>query len=371
MPLRRARDLGWIVGRLQPGPHNAITDVTGVAVGHTTLVAGDGLLRPGTGPVRTGVTVIRPHPGDLFRQKVRAAVFTINGFGKAAGFEQLRELGVLESPVALTGTLNVGLVADALVQHALERDEAIGVTTATINVVVGETHDGYLNDSRGRHVRREHVYAALEQAHNGPVAEGNVGAGTGSVCFGWKGGIGTASRLLPAAQGGYTLGALVQANFGRWRDLAILGLPVGAYLSPRLPPPHELVSGGSIMVVLATDAPLDSRQLERLARRAAAGIARLGGTYAHSSGDFVLAFSTAVRLPHDPVDLVANLPVVVDEQRVLDGLFPAVADCVEEAVLNALCAAQTMVGRDQHTVYALPVEAVCALLHRSRHLDGA
>lgn len=361
---QRARELGWIAGRLQPGAYNALTDVAGVRVGHTTLVSGQGKLIPGQGPVRTGVTVIQPHTGNLFREKVPAAVHTINGYGKPLGFEQVRELGVLESPLALTSTLNVGLVADALVQYALGQDQDIAVSTSTVNVVVGETHDGYLNDSRGRHVRREHVLAALQQAHGGPVLEGCVGAGTGTICFGWKGGVGSASRVLPAAQGGYTLGALVQANFGRWRDLTIMGVPVGEHLSPRLPPPHEVMSGGSIMVVLATDAPLDSRQLQRIARRAEVGIARLGGLHSHGSGDFVLAFSTAVRLPHDPETLVAELPVVIAEGRVLEGLFAAVAECVEEAVLNALCMAETTRGRDDHLVYALPVAAVSELLGR-------
>lgn len=365
----RARVLGWIVGGLPPGPLNAITDVPGVRVGQTTLYrggepltpGGSGLL-PGLGPVRTGVTVILPHEGNIFMEKVRAAVHTINGFGKAVGFEQVRELGVLESPVALTSTLNVGLVADALVQAAIQSMHSIGVFTSTVNVVVGETHDGYLNDAQGRHVHAEHVFAALESAASVPVAEGNVGAGTGTICFGWKGGIGTASRVLPANLGGFTLGALVQANFGSWRELTILGVPIGQHLSPKNPPPHELDTGGSIMVVLATDAPLESRQLERVARRAGVGIARLGGYYGHTSGDFVIAFSTAARISHQPVELVAALPVVLGEQQVLDGMFIAAAEVVEEAVLNALCMAQTISGRDGHTAYALPVGQVSALL---------
>ncbi|MGD8475455.1 MAG: P1 family peptidase, partial [Anaerolineae bacterium] len=205
----RVREVGLVPGRMEPGVHNAITDVAGVRVGHATLISGEGRLRPGRGPVRTGVSVILPHDGSLFRQKVRSAVHTINGFGKVFGFEQVRELGAIESPIALTNTLNVGLVADALIEHALRQDPEIGISTAgTVNVVVGETNDGYLNDIQGRHVRAEHVQAAIESASPGPVVEGAVGAGTGTTCFGWKGGIGTASRVLPEEAGGYTVGAL-------------------------------------------------------------------------------------------------------------------------------------------------------------------
>ncbi len=369
----RARDLGWIVGRMNPGPLNALTDVPGVRVGHTTLFTPDAVAvgqSSARGPARTGVTVILPHPGDSFKDKVRAAVHTINGFGKAAGFEQVRELGVLESPIALTSTLNVGLVADALVQDAVRRNPKIGVYTSTVNVVVGETHDGYLNAAQGRHVRSEHVFAALEGASGGQVPEGNVGAGTGSVCFGWKGGIGTASRVLPEEQGGFTLGALVQANFGHWMDLTILGVPVGEHLSPRQPPLFDVQNGGSVMVVLATDAPLDSRQLGRVSRRTAAGLARLGANYDHFSGDFVIAFSIALTFPHLPERLVWELPVVVDESRIMEGLFPAAAEVVEEAVLNALCAAKTTIGHHEHIAYALPLDQVSELLRKYGRLSG-
>jgi D-aminopeptidase len=363
----RARDLGWIVGRQTPGPLNAITDVRGVCVGHTTLYTPEAAAVgdfPQIGLARTGVTAILPHGEDPFKEKVRAAVHTLNGFGKVAGFEQVRELGVLESPIALTSTLNVGLVADALVEYAIRRNPKIGVYTTTVNVVVGEIHDGYLNAAQGRHVQKEHVLAAIENAASGPVPEGNVGGGTGAVCFGWKGGIGTASRVLPEEMGSYTLGALVQANFGHWKDLTILGVPVGQHISPRQPPPFEVQNGGSVMVVLATDAPLDSRQLGRVCRRAAAGLARLGANYAHFSGDFVIAFSTALAIPHQPEHLVEKLPVVVDESRLMEGLFPAVADAVEEAVLNAFCAAKTTIGRQGNTAYALPLEQVTDLLRK-------
>ncbi len=374
MERAQARKMGLIIGDLPTGIHNTITDVAGVMVGHTTLIEGEGPLRPGLGPVRTGVTVILPHADNLFREKVRAAVHTINGFGKPLGFEEVRELGVIEAPIALTNTLNVGLVADALIQHMLRSNPEIGIRTHSVNVVVGETNDGYLNDLQGRHVRAEHVWAALEGAAAGPVPGGNVGAGTGTTCFGWKGGIGTSSRVVPREAGGWTVGALVQANFGDARDLRVLGrqvgnpqLEAGAHGPPdggaakrgstgqKEPPPGQAPDAGSVMIVLATDAPLSERQLGRLCVRAAAGLARLGSVYGHGSGDFVIAFTTAERIADPAPALTATRLVVADEASAMRWLFPAVADSVEEAVLNALCLAETMVGRDEHVRYALPV----------------
>jgi len=352
-------------GKLPPGPLNAITDVPDVRVGHTTLISGEGPLRPGQGPVRTGVTVILPHGHDPFRHKVRGAVHTINGFGKVRGFEEVRELGVVESPIALTNTLNVGLVADALVQWAVSHNPDIGVRTSTANVLVGETHDGYLNDIQGRHVRAEHVWAAIEAASDGPVAEGAVGAGTGTSCFGWKGGIGTASRTLPVEAGGWVVGALVQSNFGRAEDLTIHGVPVGRHLLPPQTPPAPLPDGGSIMIVLACDAPLSERQLRRLCVRVAAGLARTGSNYGHGSGDFVIAFSTGWRVAHRPEALTTQQTVLADEGQAMYWLFPAVVEAVEEAVLNSLFQAETVTGRDGHTRHALPLEEVAALLKRS------
>ncbi len=350
------------MGRLPTGPLNAITDAVGVRVGHTTLITGDGPLRPGQGPVRTGVTVILPHGDNLFREKVRAAVHTINGFGKVRGFEELRELGVIETPIALTGTLNVGLVADALVQYAIRCSPEIGIHTSTVNVVVGETNDGYLNDGQGRHVRAEHVWSAIESAAAGPVLEGAVGAGTGTSCFGWKGGIGTSSRVVPEEAGGYTVGALVQSNFGRPEDLVVCGVPVGQQIQPSGLGQPLAGEGGSIMIVLATDAPLSGRQLRRLCVRAAAGLARTGSLYGHGSGDFVIAFSTAHRIAHEPPSLVVTQTVLADEGLAMSWLFPAVVESVEEAILNSLFRAETVVGRDSHVRYALPVEEVAALV---------
>jgi D-aminopeptidase len=335
-----------------------------VRVGHATLVWGQGALVPGHGPARTGVTVILPHGHNLFRHKVHAAVHTLNGYGKPFGFEQVRELGVIESPIALTNTLNVGRVADALVEYSIRQNPDIGITTSSVNVVVGETNDGWLNDLQGRHVRAEHVWAALDSASSESVEEGSVGAGTGTVCFGWKGGIGTSSRVMPGEAGGFTLGALVQSNFGRAQDLTICGVPVGKMIRPdssRASGPIRS-DAGSIMIVLATDAPLDSRQLRRLCVRASAGLARVGSYYGHGSGDFVIAFSTANRAEHEPALLTATQTVLADEQKAMTWLFPAVVECVEEAVLNSLFRAETMVGRDGHTAYGLPVEDVVRLV---------
>jgi len=362
----RARQVGLLMGDLTPGPLNTITDVAGVRVGHTTLIAGEGPLVPGQGPVRTGVTVILPHGANLFREKVPAAVHTINGFGKACGFEEVRELGVIEAPIALTNTLNVGLVADALVQHAVRQSPEIGISTSSVNVVVGECNDGFLNDLQGRHVRGEHVWAAIDGARSGPVPEGAIGAGTGTQCFGWKGGIGTASRVLSAEAGGFTVGALVQSNFGRPRDLTILGIPVGRHLQPLGPAKPPAQEKGSVMIVLATDAPLDARQLRRLCVRAAVGLARTGSHHMHGSGDFVIAFSTAYRIEHTPASLTALRPVLADEPTVMGGLFPAVAECVEEAILNSLFRAETVIGRDGNTRYALPLEEVIAPIRKCR-----
>jgi D-aminopeptidase len=325
------------------------------------LISGEGALQPGIGPIRTGVTIILPHEGNVFRSKVSAAVHTINGFGKVLGFEQVRELGVLESPIALTNTLNVGLVADALVQVAIRQNPDIGITTSSVNVVVGETNDSYLNDLQGRHVHTEHVLAAIESASSGEVIEGAVGAGTGTMCFGWKGGIGTASRVLPIELGGFTLGALVQSNFGSARDLTINGVPVGRALQP---PKSETLDKGSIMMVLATDAPLDARQLQRLCVRAGVGLARVGSHYGHGSGDFVIGFSTADRVEHEPIELVGNRAVMINEGKVIDGLFRAVVEAIEEAIVNSLFCAQTVMGRDDHVAYALPIDQVLPLVER-------
>lgn len=360
--MTRLRDLGITVGRLPIGPLNAITDVPGIRVGHVTLIDGAGSLTPGQGPVRTGVTAILPHGGNLFQEKVAAAVHTINGFGKCTGFEQVRELGTIETPITLTNTLNVGLVSDAVITYMLRDNADIGVSTGSINPLVGECNDGFLNDIRGRHVRQEHVWQAIETADDGPVSEGNVGAGTGTSGFQYKGGIGTASRRV--LEGQYTVGALVQTNFGARIELTVCGVPVGLHLQEEDLP---TTGPGSIMIVLAADAPLEARQLERLARRAAFGLARTGSTCHHGSGDFVIAFSTANRYPHDPDSLpTRRTGLTTDSGQVMNALFLAVIESVEEAILNALIAAETMTGRDGNTLYALPHQTLVESLRAYR-----
>jgi D-aminopeptidase len=359
MARARCRQLGVTVGDLPPGAHNAITDVPGVAVGHVTLVEGEGPLRPGRGPVRTGVTVVLPHPGNIFRQKVRAGQAVINGYGKATGLVQVTELGELETPIALTNTLNVGLVWDALVDHMQRTNPDLAVSTTTVNPVVAECNDSYLNDIWGRHVRPEHVAAALESAGRGRVAEGNVGAGTGMSAFGYKGGIGTASRVLATPEGSFTLGCLALVNFGRARDLRIGGVPVGRVLGQQEtgPPPPP----GSIVLVIGTDAPLSSRQLNRVALRAAAGLARTGSYYSNGSGDFVITFTTATLVDSEDRGIAVQ-GVAADRGAVMDGLFRAAADTVEESIYNAMFTAESMVGRDGHRRRALPVDDVLEVL---------
>lgn len=335
----RARDLGLDLGELPPGPLDAITDVPGVQVGHATVTAAAAPaaagLQPG-GAIRTGVSVVLPHPGNHFRQKVPAAVHVINGFGKAAGFTQVEELGVLETPVALTGTLSVGAVHEGLVRHALAANPEIGRSAGTVNPVVAECSDARLSDIRALAVRPHHVLDAVAAAAPGQVPEGSVGAGTGMICYGWKGGIGTASRI--AGPEDFVVGALVLANFGSGRDLRIGGVPVGRWLQPPAPAPRE---SGSCVVVLATSAPADARQLGRLARRAQYGLARTGTFGAHGSGDYVIAFCAGDRLGHAPAGSISGSGSIAEDGQVIDGLFRAVAESVEEAVINALLQADT------------------------------
>ena len=365
-PRPRARDLGIVVGILPPGKNNAITDVSGVRVGHSTLIRGD--------DVRTGVTAVIPHPGNLFQEKVPAAIFVGNGFGKLMGSTQVEELGELETPILLTGTLNVPKVADALIDWmlALPSNEQV----RSINPLVAETNDGFLNDIRGRHVGREEVFAALRSAGEGAVEEGSVGAGTGTVAFGFKGGIGTSSRVLPQTLGGYTVGVLVQTNFGG--VLTINGAPVGIelgkyYLKEQLEgrrigsnPPREYQvtdkADGSIIMVVATDAPLDSRNLKRLAARAMAGLARTGSPSTNGSGDYVIAFSTATQNRVRASENIRNIRVLGNEAT--SPLFEAVVEATEEAIYNSLFRAKTITGRGGQKVEALPIEKTVEILKK-------
>ena len=356
----RVSDLGLKVGILPTGPLDAITDVAGVQVGSATIIRGDN--------IRTGVTAVLPHSGNLYREKVPAAIFVANGFGKLTGSTQVDEMGDIETPILLTSTTSVPRVADALVSYmlALPGNEDV----LSINPVVGETNDGYLNDIRGRHISPDDVFAAIKNAKGGPVEEGDVGAGTGTVAFGWKGGIGTASRRLPTNLGGYTVGVLVQTNFGG--VLTIAGTPVGEalgqyYLRQEL---KQAGSGkdkadGSCMIVVATDAPMDGRNLKRLAARAWLGVARTGSSGSNGSGDYVIAFSTAlqVRLHSNDKALTRNTEVMANDA--MSPLFLAVIEATEEAVYNSMFKATTMTGNG-HTVEALPIEKIVEILKAHR-----
>ncbi|CAD5277314.1 D-aminopeptidase [Bosea sp. 62] len=329
---KRARDYGLICGALPPGPLNAITDVPGVTVGHRTLREDD---------IRTGFTVVLPHPGDLFREKVRAGIEVINGFGKSAGLMQLAELGQIETPILLGNTFSVGAGTEALVGRALAGNPEIGRSTGTVNSLVLECNDGFLSDIRARRLTVADAEAALDAASGGPVEEGAVGAGTGMSAFGFKGGIGTASRLIELDRRSFTLGVLVQANFGNAGDLV---LPDGRRPVPPAAGSAQPPERGSVIIVLATDLPLESRQLTRIARRCGAGLARLGAFWGHGSGDIAIAFSTAGRIAHD--DEAGLVPLTVLNENRIDLPFRAAAEATQEAVLNAMLAAPETVGRD-------------------------
>lgn len=343
---KRPREYGIKIGILPPGKFNAITDVEGVRVGHTTIIAGE--------DIRTGVTAIIPHEGNLFQEKIPAAVFIGNGFGKLAGSTQVQELGNLETPIILTNTLNVAAGMDAVVEYTLLQSGNEKVKS--VNAVVGETNDGGLNDIRGRHVTKAHVLEAINSAKSGAVTEGNVGAGTGTVCFGFKGGIGTSSRKTAQSAGAYTVGVIVQTNFGG--VLQIDGVAVGEALNRS----GKGSSDGSCMIVVATDAPLDARNLERLAMRAMLGLGRTGGIASNGSGDYVIAFSThrGLRTPHSPPAKTYTAELLNNDA--MSPLFLATIEATEEAIINSLFAAKTMKGKDGRIIEALPVDEVLELM---------
>ncbi len=354
----RLRDLGITIRSLPPGPLNAITDVAGVRVGHTTVIHGEGSLQVGKGPARTGVTAIHPHEGSAFASLVPAAIEVLNGAGEMTGRSQVDEYGLLESPILLTNTLSVGAVHRACVEWLCRHEPTLG-TQHFVIPVVAETFDGYLNDIAGQHVTAEHVWSAVETASSGPVAEGNVGGGTGMRLFGYKGGIGTASREVTIAEVTYTIGVLVQANFGAPGDLIVAGVPVGqevSALSRVQPASPEMAKDGSVIVVIATDAPLSDRQLARICRRGMLGLSRSGGVGRNSSGDILIAFSNhpANRVDRFAPEAVHTVRQLADTR--IDEMFAGTIEATEEAVLNALVAAETMTGRDGHTVEAISHE---------------
>lgn len=348
---KRARDFGIRIGIFEPGEMNSITDVEGVAVGHTTLIKGVG--------IRTGVTAIVPHQKGIFKNKVPAAIYIGNGFGKLAGYSQVKELGNIETPIILTNTLSVPTAAQALISYTLNQPRNENVRS--VNPIVGETNDGYLNDIRGMHVKQQDIFEAIKNANTGAVAEGNVGAGTGTICFGFKGGIGTSSRKIPKTLGGYTVGVLVQSNFGG--VLEINGVPIGQKL--RSFTYNDLVLGdgdGSCMIVVATDAPLDSRNLERVAKRAIMGLAKTGGIASNGSGDYVISFSVDKR----NIRALSNNSKLhsshVLKNEAMSPIFLATIEATEEAIINSLFAAETTTGNDQTLIRSIPKDRVLEIM---------
>lgn len=354
---KRVRDYGIEIGILKTGPNNAITDVIGVKVGHTTLVAGDS--------IRTGVTAILPHSGNIFQEKVPAAIYLGNGFGKLAGYSQVKELGNIETPIILTNTLSVPVASNALISYTLNQKDNQSVRS--VNSIVGETNDGWLNDIRGRHIKEKHVLDAIKNAAGGIIKEGNVGAGTGTICFQYKGGIGTASRVIPKKHGAYTVGVLVQTNFGGVFELN--GVPIAKEFD-NYPKQYTYDVDGSCMIVIMTDAPIGSRNLERLAKRALMGLAKTGGIASNGSGDYVIAVSTAQenRIPYQSDSKYKNNKVL--RNQAMTPLFLATIEATEEAILNSLFAANTMKGRAGHKSEALPIEKVLAIMKKYNKIQS-
>ena len=367
-PRQRLRDLGVTIGRIPAGAHNAITDVKGVRVGHTTLVSGEGPLVVGEGPVRTGVTVIVPHEGDIGAEPLFAGYHVLNGNGEMTGLLWVKESGMLTSAIAITNTHSVGVVRDALISYEVQRTQRLEVGWSL--PVVAETYDGSLNDINGMHVKPEHVWAALDAASAGPVSEGCVGGGTGMICHEFKGGTGTASRVVVENGERYAVGALVQANYGARDLLRVDGVPVGREIGPDVVPAHRSgkragppqTTEGSIIVVLATNAPLIPLQCQRLARRAATGLAWVGGIGANGSGDIFIAFSTGNHVGQN--DKISNVKMIAPDA--MTSLFRAAAEATEEAILNAMCMAETMSGRDGRTIHALPLDLLQEVMRRYR-----
>ncbi len=370
---RRIREWGIIPGMLPAGNLNSITDVPGVEVGHLTIIRGEGELVPGAGPIRTGVTAVWPHRDNIFKNPVSAGLDIINGYGKAAGLSQIQELGTLESPLLLTGTLNVGRVMDGLIDYILRDNPEIGITSSSFNPVVLECNDGYLNDLQGRHVKSQHVHRALITASGDRVPEGEIGAGTGMVAFGFKGGIGSASRRLNLEENSFHLGALVLSNFGRREELRIAGIPLyNLNLDLKTARARER-QDGSVIVILATDLSLDSFSLTRAARRAQAGLARVGSLADNRSGEYVLAFSTARRYQREDNGEVRvsggqhqkeMKTAETNESRLMNMVFQAVVESTEEAVLNSLFMASTLRGRDGNEARGLPAEKLAGCLNK-------
>jgi len=362
----RARELDLPLGRFRPGRFNAITDVEGVLVGHSTIVRGEpGPLVVGHGPVRTGVTAIIPSDGNIFMERLAGGAFVLNGAGEVSGLTQVVEWGLLETPILLTNTMSVGAVSDAVARSMVERYPGIGSEHDVIIPVVGECDDSYLNDISGRHVKEEHVREALANAKTGPLAEGCVGAGTGMITCDFKAGIGTSSRKLPQVFGGFTLGVLVMSNFGKMHNLRVAGMPVGEVLAEKLRDmPRRHLSYGSIIAVVATDAPLLPHQIHRLCKRVSLGIGRVGSYAAHGSGEIIVGFSTANVIPRRTRKMVYKMKILLDQR--LDPLYESVMEATEEAILNSMCMATPTAGVNGHVVPALPLDEVRRFVDATR-----
>lgn len=361
----RARELDLPLGRFKPGKHNAITDVEGVLVGHSTIIKGSGKLIAGKGPVRTGVTAILPNGGNTFMDRLAGGAFVLNGAGEVAGLTQVVEWGLIETPILLTNTMSVGAVSDAVARYMVEQHPGIGEEHDVIIPVVGECDDSYLNDVSGNHVKETHVREAISSASSGVPKEGAVGGGTGMITCDFKAGIGTSSRRLPEVYGGYTLGVLVMSNFGKMQNLRVAGMPVGELLYPQFQKiKHREFSYGSIIAVVATDAPLLPHQLSRLCKRVGLGIGRVGSYAAHGSGEIVVGFSTANVIPRRTRKMVYKMKILLDAR--LDPLYEAVMEATEEAILNSMCMAEPMSGVNDHFVPALPLDQVRDCLSKTR-----
>lgn len=368
-PRVRARELGLALGRFRPGKYNAITDVEGVRVGHSTIIRGKGPLRPGLGPVRTGVTAILPDQGNIFMDRMTGGGFVLNGAGEVSGLTQVMEWGLIETPILLTNTMAVGAVSDAVARYMVDRYPGIGDEEDVIIPVVGECDDSWLNDITGRHVSEVNVLEAIRTASDGPVAEGAVGGGTGMITCDFKSGIGTSSRKLPEVYGGYTLGILVMSNFGKMHNLRVAGLPVGEALENKFRDlPKREYAAGSIIAVLGTDAPLLSHQVSRLCKRVSLGIGRVGSFAAHGSGEIIVGFSTANRIPRRTRKMVYRMKILLDQR--LDPLYEAVIEATEEAILNSMCMARPMEGINGNYCPALPLDEVRRFVDACRPIFG-
>ncbi len=368
MERKRFRELGMSLGRFEPGEKNSITDVKGILVGHSTIIEGEGKLRRGKGPIRTGVTAIHPSNGDVFNERVVGGGFVLNGAGEMTGLTQATEWGLIETPILLTNTLSVGSCSQGLIKYLVERYPGIGSEQDVPLPLVGECDDSWLNDIAGRHVKAEHVYEALKCANRGPVAEGNVGGGTGMMTCDFSGGIGTASRRLPGRHGGYTVGVLVMSNFGYMRDLRIAGLPFGEHIAPRFQELSKRVQNyGSIIAVFATDAPMISLQISRVCKRVALGIGRVGSFAAHGSGEIIVGLTTANTVPRRTRKRTYQLTVLNDQY--INPIYQAAIEATEEAILNAICMADDITGVNNHFVPALPLEQVVEFWQKHHKFD--